>query len=155
MNKIKNLWTRTAGYNCIACSPTNPIGFHLDFYEDGEYILTRWDPTQNHQSWVNTLHGGVQSLLIDEVAGWVVTRKLQTTGVTSKMEVKYIKPVKTNEGEILVRAKLNKQMRNIAYIDAELLNKEGEVCTQGTLIYFCASQEAAKENGFPGCELEG
>ncbi|MBR0502872.1 MAG: PaaI family thioesterase [Paludibacteraceae bacterium] len=154
MNKIKNLWTGTPGYNCIACSPNNPIGFHLDFYEEGDYILTRWDPTQNHQSWINTLHGGVQSLLIDEVAGWVVTRKLQTTGVTSKMEIKYIKPVKTNEGEILVRAKLNKQMRNIAYIDAELLNKEGEVCTQGTLIYFCASPEMAAKEGFPGCEIE-
>lgn len=155
MDKLKNPWLDKPGYNCIGCAPDNPLGFHLHFYEDGEYILTRWSPTQNHQGWIDTLHGGVQSLLIDEVAGWVVTRKLQTTGVTSKMELKYLKPILTTEGEITVRAKLGKQMRNVAFIDAEIVDVHGVVCTQATLVYFCASREKALETmGFAGCETE-
>ena len=39
--------------------------------------------------WLDTLHGGIQSMLLDEVAGGGVTRTLQTTGVTSKMEVRH------------------------------------------------------------------
>lgn len=155
MKLIKNPWLDKSGYNCIGCAPGNPIGFHLHFYEEDDYILTRWNPTQNHQGWIDTLHGGVQSLLIDEVAGWVVTRKLQTTGVTSKMELKYLKPIKTNKGEIIVRAKVGKTMRNVAFIDAEILDAHGEVCTQGSLVYFCASKEKALETmGFTGCDVE-
>lgn len=155
MKKIKNPWLYREGYNCIGCAPDNPLGFHLHFFDDGDDVVTTWNPTQNHQGWIDTLHGGVQSLLIDEVAGWVVTRKLATTGVTSKMEVKYIKPVLTTGGPITVRAHVAKQMRNVAFIDAELLNAEDEVCTQATLVYFCASKEKAFETmGFTGCELE-
>lgn len=155
LKKIKNPWLSKDGYNCIGCSPDNPLGFHLCFFEDGDYVLTQWNPTQNHQGWIDTLHGGVQGLLIDEVAGWVVTRKLQTTGVTSKMEVKYLKPVMTTGGTITVRARVSKQMRNIAFISAQLLNANDEVCTEAELVYFCASKEKALEQvGFSGCELE-
>lgn len=155
IRKIRNPWTGLQGYNCIGCSPTNPLGFHLCFYEEGDYVLTTWHPTPDHQGWINTLHGGVQSLLIDEVAGWVVTRKMQTTGVTSKMEVKYLKPVPTTEGPITIRAKVAKQMRNIVFIDAQLLNVQNEVCTEASLVYFCASKEKAfEQTGFTVCELE-
>lgn len=155
INRIKNPWIGREGYNCIGCAPNNPLGFHLDFFEEGDDILSTWTPTQDHQGWIDTLHGGVQSLLIDEVAGWVVSRKLQTTGVTSKMEVKYLKPILTTDGQITIRARIQKQMRNVAFIDAEIIDAHGETCTQATLVYFCASKEKAFETvGFVGCELE-
>ena len=34
--KIINPWRNHEGYNCFGCSPDNPIGLHLEFYEDGE-----------------------------------------------------------------------------------------------------------------------
>lgn len=155
LQRIINPWMGKPGYNCIGCAPNNPIGFCLNFYEDGPYILTRWTPSTNHQGWIDTLHGGVQSLLIDEVAGWVVSRKLQTTGVTSKMELKYLRPILTTDGEITIRAKVSRQMRNVAYIDAEIVDAHGEVCTTATLIYFCASKEKAFETlGFTGCDAQ-
>lgn len=155
IKRIKNPWIGREGYNCIGCAPENPLGFHLCFLEEGDDILARWTPTQNHQGWIDTLHGGVQSLLIDEVAGWVVSRKLQTTGVTSKMELKYLHPVMTTEGEITIRARVGKTMRNIAFIDAEIVDAHGTTCTQATLVYFCASKEKALETmGFTGCEVE-
>lgn len=146
MYRLKNPWISKPGYNCIGCAPDNPVGLHLHFYEDGDYVLTRWNPTQNHQGWVDTLHGGVQALLIDETSGWLISRKLQTTAVTSKMEIKYVKPVKTNEGEITVRAKISRQMRNVCFIDTEILDSTGAVCTEASLIFFCASPEQAREN---------
>ena len=82
MRKIINPWIGTEGYNCFVCCPTNPIGLHLEFWEDGDYIVTKFKPTHDYESWQNTLHGGIQALLIDETAGWVVCRKLQTNGVT-------------------------------------------------------------------------
>lgn len=69
MKKIKNPWLHEPGYNCICCGPENPVGLHLEFREDGEDVLTKWTPTQNYQGWIDTLHGGIQSMLLDEVAG--------------------------------------------------------------------------------------
>lgn len=154
MKKIKNPWLGKEGYNCICCSPTNPIGLKLEFWEDGDDIVAIWHPSTNYQGWIDTLHGGVQSMLLDEVAGWVVTRKLQTTGVTSKIEVQYLKPISTLDKGLSIRARVTKQMRNIAFIEGEITNFEGELCTKASLVYFCASKQKAQEIGFVGCELE-
>lgn len=155
MKKIKNPWLHKPGYNCICCSPTNPLGLHLEFWEDGDDVVTHWTPTQDYQGWLDTLHGGIQSMLLDEVAGWVVTRKLQTTGVTSKMEVQYLKPVSTRDKGLTIRARVAKQMRNVAFIEGELYDGNGELCSKSTLTYFCASKQKAQEvYGFEGCELE-
>ena len=155
MKKIKNPWLHKPGYNCIGCSPDNPMGLHLDFWEDGEDVVSRWTPTADYQGWIDTLHGGVQSLLLDEVAGWVVTRKLQTTGVTSKMEVQYVKPISTYDSLLTIRARISRQMRNVAFIEGETYNAHGEVCTKATLTYFCASRQKAEETmGFCGCDVE-
>lgn len=155
MKKIKNPWLHKPGYNCIGCSPDNPMGLHLDFWEDGEDVVSRWIPTADYQGWIDTLHGGVQSLLLDEVAGWVVTRKLQTTGVTSKMEVQYVKPISTYDSLLTIRARISRQMRNVAFIEGEIYNAHGEVCTKATLTYFCASGQKAEETmGFCGCDVE-
>lgn len=154
MKKIANPWLKTHDYNCVGCCPDNKNGLHLVFWEDGDDIVTRWSPSRDWQSWSNTLHGGIQGLLVDEIAGWVVFRKLQTTGVTSKMEVKYLKTVVLQQDYITLRARINKMMRNVAFIDVELYNQQGELCTQASTVYFCASQEKARESGMPECLLE-
>lgn len=155
MKKIKNPWMHTEGYMCFACCPNNETGMHLEFFEDGEDIVCFWTPEARFQGWINTLHGGVQALLLDEICGWVVTRKLQTTGVTSKMETQYMKPVMTTDTKLTLRARITRQMRNVAFIEAELYNSADELCTKAVCTYFCAPKEKAKEElGFNGCELE-
>ena len=114
MKKIINPWRNHEGYNCFGCSPDNPIGLHLEFYEDGDYIVSTWHPDHNYQGWVDTMHGGILSTLIDEVCGWVVTRKLQTSGYTVQLNVKFRKAVPTTEPELTIRAKVTKQVRNLS-----------------------------------------
>ena len=76
-------------YNCFGCSPDNEAGVRMEFYEDGDEVVSIWKPRPEYQGWLNTLHGGIQSVLLDEICGWVVFRKLQTGGVTSKMETRF------------------------------------------------------------------
>lgn len=154
MKKIVNPYLGKDGYNCICCSPNNPIGLHLEFWEDGEDVLTKWNPSQNYQGWVNTLHGGVISMLMDEVAGWVINRKLQTTGVTTRLEVKYRRPVMTDETQIVVRGHIVQQRRNIVTIALTLENSKGQICNEGEAVYFTFGEEKAREMGFDGCNVE-
>ena len=154
MKKIINPWCDHPQYNCFGCSPTNPIGLHLEFWEDGEEVVTTWSPCVNYDGWVETLHGGIISTLIDETCGWVVTRKMQTSGFTANLSVKFRKAVPTTEPELTIRAKVTKQVRNLAYINAEIINSIGEVCNEGEAIYFLMNQEKAKEMGFLHCDVE-
>ena len=143
------------GYNCIGCSPDNPFGLHLHFFEDGDDIVSKWKPSGNYQGWLNTLHGGIQALLLDEVCGWVITRKLQTAGVTSKMETRYKRPVSTLDTELTVRAHIREQRRNIVVIDATLADSTGTICTEATCTYFAFLKEKAQRDmHFTECRTE-
>jgi len=155
MDKIINPYLKHEGYNCIGCSPNNPIGLHLDFYEDGDDIVSMWSPSQNYQGWLNTLHGGIIATLMDETAGWVITRKLQTTGVTSRLNIHYKKPVYTTDKLLTIRARIASKIRNYYTIQVELTNDKGELCDEADAIYYVQSQDKAKEIGFPGCKVEG
>lgn len=155
MKRILNPWEGMPGYNCIGCSPDNPFGLHLHFFEDGDDIVSKWKPNGNYQGWLNTLHGGIQALLLDEVCGWVITRKLQTAGVTSKMETRYKRPVSTLDTELTVRAHIREQRRNIVVIDATLADSTGTICTEATCTYFAFPKEKAQRDmHFTECRTE-
>ena len=87
-------------------------------------------------------------MLMDEVAGWVINRKLQTTGVTMQLNVKYKKPVMTTDSQITVRG-------HIVTIHLTLENSKGEVCDEGEAVYFTFGSDKAREMGFEGCKVEG
>ncbi|MBR4712938.1 MAG: PaaI family thioesterase [Paludibacteraceae bacterium] len=155
LKKIINPWYNYPGYNCFGCSPDNPIGLHLSFYEDGDYIVSTWHPSKNYQGWIDTMHGGILSTLIDEVCGWVVTRKMQASGYTVQLNVKFRKAVPTNEPELTIRANVDKQVRNLVYLHAEITNSKGELCNEGEVVYFLMNEEKSKEMGFLQCKVEG
>lgn len=155
MKKIINPWLGIDGYFCFGCAPDNEAGVKMEFYEDGDEIVSIWKPEQKYQSWINTLHGGIQAVLLDEICGWVVSRKLQTTGVTSKMETRYLKPVSTKDEYLVLRASIKEQRRNIVMIEASLYNSQQVLCSQAVCTYFTMSSEKAKEQmHFPGCDVE-
>ena len=136
MREIKNPWIGTEGYNCFGCCPTNPYGVKMRFYEDGQDIVSFWKPKDCYQSWINTLHGGVQSVLLDEICGWVVFHKLQSSGVTAKMETRFRKPVAIEQEYVELRARLREMRRNIAVVDGEIKSANGEILVECTCTYF-------------------
>ena len=155
MRKIKNPWMQKDGYNCFGCSPDNPIGIHMEFYENRDEIISFWHPQTQYQGWVDTMHGGILATIIDETAGWVVFRKLQTSGMTTKLEIRYKKPVMTTERQITVRGRIAEQRRNLVTIDVRIENSEGETCVEGRATYFAFDKKKAQEMGFTSCDLEG
>ena len=154
MKKIKNPWSHHEGFDCFACAPHNPVGLHLDFYEDGDEIVSHWHPSKHYQGWVNTLHGGIISTLADEIAAWVVARKLQAAGVTTRLNVTFRRPLLTTDTEISLRAHLVSQRRNIATIHVSISNSQGELCAEAEIVYYVMSEEKSHEMGFDGCRLE-
>ena len=61
MKKIINPWEGLDGYMCFGCAPNNPLGLHMEFFEDGDDIVAFWKPQGTYQGWLRTLHGGIQT----------------------------------------------------------------------------------------------
>lgn len=158
MKKIINPWIDLIdeGYNCFACAPTNPFGLKMEFWEDGDDIVSYWNPNDNYQGWLKTLHGGIQATVMDEMGGWVVARKLQTSGMTTNLNARYRRPIPTgNDVTVEARAHIREMKRNIAIIDVTLSVK-GRVCSEAELTYYCFPQEKATTDfRFRGCKVEG
>ncbi len=154
MRKIRNVHQNDdpEKYICFGCAPHNPHGLHLEFWEDGDFVLTKWQPQKHLAGWVNVLHGGIQATIMDEVAAWVVYVKCATAGVTSQMNVKYNKPVFMNHGEIIVRGTLIKQEKRIATIKTQL-ECDGEICSEAELEYFVYPENIARKKFYyPGVD---
>ncbi|MDR2971304.1 MAG: PaaI family thioesterase [Bacteroidales bacterium] len=153
MRNIHNAYADIAEYHCFGCSPTNPIGLKLNFWEDGEWVFTRWTPDKWYEGYLNMLHGGIQATLLDEIANWVLVVKLGTAGVTKNLNITYLKPVFVNQGEITIRSKLISQEGNSALTYAELMDKEGTVRSHAEIDYFVYPPEIAKRKyKFPDYE---
>ncbi len=155
MKKIINPWLHKEGYYCFGCAPGNEAGVKMEFYEEGEEVVSVWKPKAQYQGWINTLHGGIQAVLLDEICAWVILRKLQTTGVTSKMETRYLKSVDTTDPYIILRAHIVEQRRNIVILEATIHNQKNELCTKAICTYFTFSpKKVHDEMRFLGCETE-
>jgi uncharacterized protein (TIGR00369 family) len=154
MKKIINPWVGVENYDCFGCSPDNPIGLHMEFYEDGDEIVSFWHPHEHQEGWIGVIHGGILATLIDETCGWTVFRKCQTSGMTTSLQLRYKKPVKGDEKQITLRAHITEQKRGIVFIDCNLENSAGEVCVEGHATYYAFPEEQAKEMGFTHCDVE-
>ena len=155
MRKIVNPYAKSgrAGYQCFGCSPNNEIGLRLEFWEEGEYVITKWMPRQSLEGFRDVLHGGIQATLLDELASWVVQTRCKTVGVTSSMEITFRRPVLVSAGEITARGRVKEAGTRIAIIETELFGNDGKLCATAVVKYYLFNAEKASEAYFyPGAD---
>jgi len=120
---------------CFVCGKGNPYGLQLDFIinREDESISTEFTPTKTYQGFVDIIHGGIISTVLDE-AMVKLAFELGINAVTAKMETKFRKPVFSGErlkitGRILKKDKKWIEAEALAYRDGEIVAE-----TKGLLI---------------------
>lgn len=154
MRKIINPYIGLEGYDCFGCAPENPLGLHMEFYEDGDDIVSFWNPSQHYQGWRGVMHGGILATLIDETGGWVIARKLQTTGMTTSLQLHYRHAVTANDPQLTIRAHIKEQRHGMVTLEATLESSQGEVCVTAEAVYYTFDKQQAREMGFTRCDVE-
>jgi len=153
MKKLKNpfLATMAEEYHCFGCAPHNEIGLKLEFYDVGDRIIANWKPRKLLQGYPDVVHGGIQSTLLDEIGGWTVYVKCNTAGVTKRMEVDYLCPVRISNGEVKLEAIVVERTEKEAVLVATLFDGEGRKCTEAKVTYYLYPPAIAKSRlHFPG-----
>jgi uncharacterized protein (TIGR00369 family) len=153
VKKVINPYIGTDNGNCFGCSPDNEQGLQMEFYEQGEYVISDWNPKKHLSGFKNVLHGGIQTTIHDEIACWVVFVKCQTSGVTTALNAKFRSAAFTDQGNLTVRGKLIEQDKRFAKIHTEIIDPNGKVCSEAEVTYMIFPQEMAKKKfQYPGIE---
>ena len=152
MKPLKNAYADMPGFYCFACSRENPLSLKMEFYHDGDEIIAPWRPLKEHQGYLDVLHGGIQSTLMDEIASWAIFVLKKTAGFTSRMTIRFKHPVSIHQ-EVTLRAKIQETRRNLVTVKTTLEDESGRICTEAEVTYYTFSpEEAEKRMGFPGAE---
>lgn len=151
MRTILNPFTGNPDYSCFGCKPDNPFGLNMTFTEEEDKVICRWTPKEHFQGYGHILHGGIQATLADEIASWFINVKLKTAGVTSKLEIEYLKPVYVNRGEIILEAVLGETRGQDAVIHVNLMDSAGAVCAKSVVTYYTFPPKIAERKlKYPG-----
>ena len=151
MKKIRNPYPE--GNKCFACSTSNPIGLKLKFEESEKYLHATWSPSEYYQGYTNLLHGGIIATLLDEIGAWCINVKVGTAGVTSALNIRYLKPVYLTKGDISLRAEIIEKGEKSARLKCELLDSSGTLCADADSEFFLYPEEVARKRmHFPGRE---
>lgn len=152
MRKLSNPYAKLEGFSCFGCAPDNKNGLRLVFYENGDEIISTWQPTKYFEGFHKVLHGGIQATLMDEIANWVVVVKTETSGMTVEMNTQFHKAVMVeNEKPITIRAKLSEKTDKKAHIHAQIYNFAGELCSESNVVYYLFPPAvAARKLYYPG-----
>jgi uncharacterized protein (TIGR00369 family) len=129
---------------CFACGKENPVGLKMEFQFGSGELRVPFVPSKEHQGWRDVVHGGILFTLLDEAMAWVIMHEGPFV-MTSKMEIKFLRPAMVGE-ELLVYAKLEKSDERYFYTSSKITNKAGKIvaAAKGTYV------KVAGEGGQPG-----
>lgn len=140
-------------YDCFGCSPKNAHGLRMEFWDDGDSIISFWKPSKHLEGYLNVLHGGIQATMHDEIASWVVYTKCKVSGVTSNLEVKYKQPLLIDDREIVIKGEILDHNRRFATIKTSISNADEVVCSTAIVKYFLFSEtDSVEKYQYPGFE---
>lgn len=142
VREIENSFLDFPDNNCFACHPGNDLGLKLKFFADDETgeVFTKVRPADHFAGFPGILHGGVQCALVDEVAFWTMFDRLKKIGLTTKVEINYIKKVDSGK-ELEVRGKVSKIRGRHVVVDTKIIDQKGNECTTSKITYFLPKKE--------------
>ena len=144
---MRELIDKQLGVNdyCFGCGEKNPIGAKLNFYKISEKSLeTEITPPNTWGGWGKIVHGGLQTVILDEMAGWTMIALAEKTGLTIKMEIEFYKPLFI-EKKILARTEVIEENDKDVIVESYLLDEENDICTKGKFTFRVVDFERIKK----------
>lgn len=121
--------------SCFGCSPHNARGLGLSFTnrEDGG-VETVYVAAADLCGMSGVVHGGVQATMMDEAMGFAAHAALESEELdiaTIELSVRYHRPTPTGE-PITLRARLVRSEGRDLWMEGEIRDASGRVCTEAT-----------------------
>lgn len=132
---------------CFVCGRENPIGLHLNFYDDGaDTVCTEFTPDDRYQGYPGIMHGGILATVLDEVVGRVaMIGDHHRFMMTVNLEVKYRLPVEINT-PLKAEGKVIKIRGRIGKAEGKIYLPDGRVACEAEMTLADMPAEVATES---------
>ena len=80
--------------------------------------------------------------------------RLQAAGVTTKLQVKFRRPVSTRDPQITLRGRITGNVLNHYTVHVTLHDSKGRLCDEGDVTYCMFDKARSQEMGFTSCLTE-
>ncbi|MFC1704430.1 PaaI family thioesterase [Candidatus Omnitrophota bacterium] len=116
--------------HCFACGEKNPIGLKLGFLLESESLLTTFTPQKNHQGYKDIVHGGIISLVLDEVMVNLLW-KLGKPAVTAELKINLRKPAKIGQ-KLFFKSSIREENTRMINVCADARDESNDVVAEAT-----------------------
>ncbi|GAB4541346.1 MAG: PaaI family thioesterase [Thermodesulfovibrionia bacterium] len=96
---------------CLVCGKKNPIGLRLNFSFDGRRVEAGFIPKKEHQGYMDIVHGGIISTLLDEAMVKVAIES-GMPAVTAEMNIRLKRALNIGE-RVTVSAEITRITRKL------------------------------------------
>ena len=115
---------------CFVCGVENPHSLKLKVEQDGtNRVKAEFIADDRYRGWSNYLHGGIFSLVFDEMLGWL-SRYMGHDAMTARLEVRYRKPVPLGS-KLVFSGALEREVKGILDIKLCANLEDGSVAAEG------------------------
>ena len=131
--------------NCFVCGRDNPCSLKIAFYleESGE-VVSHFQLSDHYEGYPGIMHGGVIAAILDEICGRAVTSQEDEFMVTSKLELRYRKPVPINQ-DLVAKARRISRKGRVGIAHGEILDSQGTLLAEAEGVYVQIPEEKVKE----------
>ena len=117
-------------YNmCFACGEANPIGLHLHFFLIPDGCMAFFTPLPEHQSYNGRMHGGLITVLLDEIMGNYLFCKEGTPAYTARIDLRFRKPVRIGSTIKCVGREIKRKGR-LVIMEGKIFNEDGTIAAE-------------------------
>ena len=115
---------------CFVCGVENPYSLKVKVEQVGtDQVKAEFVADDRYRGWSNYLHGGIFSLVFDEMLGWL-SRYMGHDAMTARLEVRYRKPVPLGS-KLTFSGALEREVKGILDIKLCANLEDGSVAAEG------------------------
>jgi acyl-coenzyme A thioesterase PaaI-like protein len=119
----------TKDRRCFVCGVENPHGLKIKVEQVGDdRVRAEFTAEDRYRGWSDYLHGGVLTLIFDEMLGWL-SRYMGHDAMTARLEVRYRKPVPLGS-RLTFSGVLQRQVKNLLDIRLSANFEDGSVAAE-------------------------
>lgn len=115
---------------CFVCGEENPHGLKVKVVYDGiDRVEAEFIAEDRYRGWADYLHGGVLTLIFDEMLGWL-SHYMGHDAMTARLEVRYRKPVPLGS-RLTFNGVLEREIKGLLDIKLWARLDDGSVAAEG------------------------
>ena len=136
---------QAAAPRCFCCGPENPAGLKLRFTKESDTsVSTTFTPPEDWTGWGRIMHGGFQSLLLDETTSWAAFGALgERAFVTREITVRFLRPVHVGQPLTIVGRVVEDRGRAVL-ARGEIRSAAGELLTEADTVLWRLDEQAMR-----------